>query len=140
MTSIERTSAVVVKDSGPGEHVFKVTAVNGIGQGAAASATIKLDKLSKPRKAKAVKGAAGGQAHRGREVEATGRAGGFAITKYKIAVYKANGKKVDIKVVKATRLKYLFKLKPGRYYFKVKARNVDRWGPWSKPTDLVRPR
>jgi len=34
----------------------------------------------------------------------------------------------------------VFKLPQGRYYFKVKARNVDRWGPWSRKTDLVRAR
>ena len=73
-------------------------------------------------------------------MEATGSAGGLAITGYKIAVFKKSGKKVDTKVVTASKLKYLFKLKKGRYYFKVRARNSDRWGPWSKPTDLVRPR
>ena len=55
-------------------------------------------------------------------------------------MFKKNGKKVDTKVVKADKLKFLFKLKPGKYFLKVKARNTDRWGPWSKKTDLVRPR
>ena len=55
-------------------------------------------------------------------------------------VLTRGGKKIDTKIVKAATLKYLFKLKPGRYVFKVRARNADRWGPWSKPTDLVRPR
>ena len=55
-------------------------------------------------------------------------------------MFKKNGTKVDTKVVKGDHLKLLFKLKPGKYFFRVKARNTDRWGPWSKPTDLVRPR
>ena len=67
-------------------------------------------------------------------------AGGFKITGYKVAVFKKNGTKVDTKVLTASKLKYLFELKEGRYFFKVRARNSDRWGPWSKPTDLVRPR
>ena len=49
-----------------------VTAVNMTDASVAASATIKLDKLSKPREVKAVKGAAGGKAHRRREVEGAG--------------------------------------------------------------------
>jgi len=76
----------------------------------------------------------------GAKWKAPADAGGFTITKYKIAAFKKNGKKVDTKVVKADQLKYLFKLKSGKYFFKVKARNPDRWGPWSKKTDLVRPR
>ena len=55
-------------------------------------------------------------------------------------MFKKNGKKVDTKVVAAAKLKFLFKLKGGRYFLKVNARNADRWGPWSKATDLVRPR
>ena len=66
----------MVKDSGPGEHVFRVTAVNGLGEGAASGgATITLDKLSKPRKVTAVKGAAGREADGGREVEGPRRRG-----------------------------------------------------------------
>ena len=37
-------------------------------------------------------------------------------------------------------MKLLFKLKPGKYFLRVKAQNADRWGPWSKKTGLVRPR
>jgi hypothetical protein len=139
VTAVGGTS-VVVKNSGPGEHVFKVSAVNAIGEGTPASVKIKLDKLSKPRKVTALKGASGGKLTAGAEWKAPADAGGYTITKYKVAVFKANGKKVDTKVVKASKRKYLFKLDPGRYFFKVKARNTDRWGPWSKPTDLVRPR
>ena len=50
----------MVTNSGPGEHVFKVSAVNTLGEGAAATAKITLDKLSKPRKVEALQGAAGG--------------------------------------------------------------------------------
>ena len=105
-----------------------------------ASATITLDKLSKPRKVTALKGAAGGKRTAGAKWKAPADAGGFAITGYKIAVFKKNGNKVDTKIVKPSKLKFLFKLKAGRYFFKVRARNTDRWGPWSKPTDVVRPR
>ena len=96
--------------------------------------------LSKPRKVNEVQGKKGGKLTAGAKWKAPADAGGFAITKYKVAVFKKNGKKVDTKVVKADQLKFLFKLKPGKYFFKVKARNTDRWGPWSKKTDLVRPR
>ena len=87
-----------------------------------------------------VQGKKGGKLTAGAKWKAPADAGGFAITKYKVAVFKKNGKKVDTKVVKADKLKFLFKLKPGKYFLKVKARNTDRWGPWSKKTDLVRPR
>ena len=101
---------------------------------------ITIDELSKPRKVDDVQGKKGGKLTAGAKWKAPADAGGFAITKYKVAVFKKNGKKVDTKVVKADKLKFLFKLKPGKYFFKVRARNTDRWGPWSKPTDLVRPR
>ena len=55
-------------------------------------------------------------------------------------MFTTKGKKVDTEVVTAGTHKYLFKLDPGRYVLKVRARNSDRWGPWSKPTDVVRPR
>jgi hypothetical protein len=140
LTEVGGTSAVV-KDSGPGEHVFRVTAVNGLGEGGpSAGATITLDKLSKPRKVTALKGAAGGKRTAGAKWKAPADAGGFAITGYKVAVFKKNGDKVDTKIVKPSKLKLLFKLKAGRYFFKVRARNADRWGPWSKPTDVVRAR
>jgi hypothetical protein len=139
VTSVGGGSAVIM-NSGPGEHVFKVRAVNAIGEGAPATVKVALDKLSKPRKVTALRGAAGGKLTAGAKWKRPADAGGYTITKYKIAVFKANGKKVDTKVVKASKLKYLFKLKKARYFFKVKARNIDRWGPWSKPTDVVRPR
>ena len=33
-----------------------------------------------------------------------------------------------------------FALGAGEYRFRVRARNADGYGPWSRPTDLVRPR
>ena len=88
VTTVGGTS-VVVKNSGPGEHVFKVTAVNAIGEGAAANATVKLDKLSKPRKVTALKGAAGGKRTAGAKWKAPADAGGYTITKYKVVVFTA---------------------------------------------------
>ena len=87
-----------------------------------------------------MQGKAGGKLTAGAKWKPPADAGGFTIKGYKIAVFKKNGTKVDTHRVKAGTRKYLFTLKPGRYYFKVRARNADRWGPWSKPTDLVRPR
>jgi hypothetical protein len=133
-------TSAIVSDPGPGQHTLKVVAVNSIGPNAGADVAITIDKLSKPRKVKAVQGNKGGKLTAGAKWKAPADAGGFAISKYKVAVFKKNGKKVDTKVVGADQLKHLFKLKPGRYFFKVKARNTDRWGPWSKKTDLVRPR
>jgi hypothetical protein len=134
------STSAVVSDPGPGKHIFSVVAVNGIGASAGADVAITIDKLSKPRKVKALQGKKGGKLTAGAKWKSPADAGGYAVTKYKVAVFKKNGKKVDTKVVKADQLKYLFKLKSGQYFFKVKARNTDRWGPWSKPTDLVRPR
>jgi hypothetical protein len=132
--------SALVSDPGPGKHTFSVAAVNSIGAGAQVGADITIDKLSKPRKVKPLQGKKGGKLTAGAKWKAPADAGGFAITKYKVAVFKKNGKKVDTKLVKADKLKFLFKLKSGRYFVKVKAGNSDRWGPWSKPSDLVRPR
>ena len=134
------STSAVVSDPGPGDHTFSVAAVNIVGASAGANAAVSIDKLSKPRKVKPVKGKKGGKLTAGAKWKAPADAGGFAISKYKVAVFKKNGKKVDTKVVTAGQLKFLFKLKPGRYYLKVKARNADTWGPWSKKSDLVRPR
>jgi hypothetical protein len=134
------STAALVSDPGPGKHTFSVAAVNSIGAGAQVGADIAIDKLSKPRKVKPLQGKKGGKLTAGAKWKAPADAGGFAITKYKVAVFKKNGKKVDTKLVKADKLKFLFKLKSGRYFVKVKAGNTDRWGPWSKPSDLVRPR
>jgi hypothetical protein len=134
------STSAVVSDPGPGKHTFSVAAVNSIGAGAQVGAAITIDQLSKPRKVKPVQGKKGGKLTAGARWKAPADAGGFAIRKYKVAVFEADGTKVDTEVVKADELKLLFKLKPGKYFLKVKARNSDRWGPWSKKTDLVRPR
>ena len=134
------TTSAVVADPGPGKHKFTVAAVNGIGASAGVDASITIDKLSKPRKVKSLQGKKGGKKTAGAKWKPPADSGGLAISKYKVAVFKKNGKKVDTKVVSAGKLKVLFKLKSGRYFVKVKARNADRWGPWSKATDLVRPR
>ena len=134
------SSAVVVTDSGPGTHAFAVSAVNALGESTGATVSVAIAKLSKPRKVKAIPGGRGGKTTAGAKWKAPAAAGGYAITRYKVAVFGANGKKVATKLVKASRHRYLFKLAPGRYFFKVRARNADTWGPWSKKTSLVRPR
>ena len=139
LTEVGGTSAVV-KDSGPGEHVFRVTAVNGLGEGAASRRHDHARQALQAAEGDGCQGRAGGKRTAGAKWKAPADAGGFAITGYKIAVFKKNGNKVDTKIVKPSKLKFLFKLKAGRYFFKVRARNTDRWGPWSKPTDVVRPR
>jgi hypothetical protein len=133
-------TSVVLKNPGPGEHSITVAAVSAAGQGPAATATTKVAGLSKPRKVNEVQGKKGGKLTAGAKWKAPADAGGFAISKFKVAVFKADGTKVDTEVVKAGRLRYLFTLKQGRYFVKVKAGNADRWGAWSKKTDLVRPR
>ena len=94
-------SSYVVKNPGPGTHTLAVTAVNGISEGVAGAASISVAKLSKPRKVVAPRGDAGGKLKAGARWKAPVAAGGSAITKYKVAVFKKNGTKVDTKVVKA---------------------------------------
>ena len=77
-----------------------------------------------------VQGKKGGKLTAGAKWKPPADAGGFAITKYKVAVFKKNGKKVDTKVVKADKLKFLFKLKPGKYFFRVQ-------GPQHRPLGAV---
>jgi hypothetical protein len=140
VATTSETSAKVT-DVGPGTHQLTVAAVNAFGEGAqSAAATIKLKKLSKPRKVKAVQGKKGGKLTAGAKWKRPASAGGYAVTKYKVVVFTKSGKKVAIKIVRASKHKFLFKLKPGRYYFKVRARNSHKWGPWSKKTTVVRPR
>ena len=140
VVSSPTSTSMVLTDPGPGQHTITVAAVSAAGQGPAATATTTVAALSKPRKVNEVQGKKGGKLTAGATWKAPADAGGFALTGYKVAVFKKNGKKVDTKVVAAAKLKVLFKLKPGKYFLKVKARNSDRWGPWSKPSDLVRPR
>jgi hypothetical protein len=133
-------ATAVVTDPGPGLHRFSVSAVNALGEGTPATRSLTLAALSKPRKVTGIQGSKGGKATAGVKWKPPAAAGGLALTGYKVAVFKANGKKVGTKIVKAGQRKYLFTLKNGRYFFKVRARNSDRWGPWSKKTALVRPR
>ena len=136
-------TSVVLKDPGPGQHTITVAAVSAAGQGPAATATTTVAGAVQAAQGRRGPGQEGRQADGRREVEGARRTRAASpITKYKVAVFKTDGTKVDTEVVKADKLKFLFKLKPGKYFFKVKARNADRWGPWSK-TDrriLVRSR
>ena len=118
-----------------------MAAVNAAGQGPAAPATIDGGRRCPSRaRSTSVQGKKGGKLTAGAKWKAPADAGGFAITKYKVAVFKKNGKKVDTKVVKADQLKFLVQAQAGQVLLQGGARNTDRWGPWSKKTDLVRPR
>ncbi len=134
-------TSVVVKNSGPGKHTFVVQAVNAIGDGPkSGSVTIKLDKISKPRKVTGKQGAAGGKLTAVARWKPPADAGGYVIKKYQIKAYTAGGKLVASKKVDASKRQWAFTLPQGRYVFKVRAKNVKLWGPWSKPSDVVRPR
>jgi hypothetical protein len=132
--------SAAVKDSGPGKHVFTVAAVNGIGESGRATAEITLAKMSKPRKVTALRGKKGGKTTAGVKWKPPASAGGLTITGYQIKVLTAGGRKVKVAKVSAGKHRYMLKLKPGRYVFRVRARNADGNGPWSKATDPVRPR
>ena len=56
----------------------------------------------------------GGKLTAGAKWKAPADAGGFAISKYKVAVFKAGGTKVDTEVVKAGRLKFLVQARAGQ--------------------------
>jgi len=133
-------TSVKVKNLGAGKHTFAVAAVNAAGQGAKASTTKKLAELSKPRKVDERAGAAGGDRTAGVVWKPPAEAGGLTIKGYQVAVFTKSGKKIVKKLVSASKRKVFFTLRPGEYRFKVRARNADGFGPWSKPTDLVRPR
>jgi hypothetical protein len=133
-------TSVTLKNPGPGAHKISVAAVSVVGQGPEAVAAVTVAALSKPRQVTDVRGAPGGKLTAGAHWKPPADAGGFSVTKYKIAVFTHNGRRVDTEVVGAGKRSYLFKLQPGRYVFKVRARNTDRWGPWSKATEIVRPR
>ena len=133
-------ASAVVKDSGPGKHVFTVAAVNALGESARASVEITLAKMSTPRKLTTLRGKKGGKLTAGVKWKAPASAGGLTITGYQVKVLTAGGRKVKVAKVSADKLRYMLKLKPGRYVFKVRARNAGGNGPWSKATDPVRPR
>ena len=96
--------------------------------------------MSKPRKLATIRGKKGGKKTAGVKWKAPASAGGLTITGYQVKVLTAGGRKVKVKVVAASKLRYVLTLKPGRYVFKVRARNAGGNGPWSKATDPVRPR
>ncbi len=133
-------ASALVKDSGPGKHVFAVAAVNGLGESVRASAEITLAKMSKPRKLTTIRGKKGGKKTAGVKWKAPASAGGLTLTGYQVKVLTASGRKVKVKAVSAGKHRYVLKLKPGRYVFKVRARNATGYGPWSKATKPVRPR
>ena len=128
-----------VRDAGPGTHTLAVAAVNILGTGGQASASIALRKASSPRKAKALQGAKGGKQTAGVKWRAPASSGGLTILKYQVQVLPKVGKATK-KSVAVTKHRLMLKLKSGRYQFRVRARTADGWGPWSKKTDAVRPR
>ena len=130
-----------VKNNGPGLHTFKVVAVNVAGASPKSGpATIKLDKISKPRRVTGIQGAAGGKLTAGAKWRPPADAGGFVITNYQVKAYTTGGRLVASKIVKASQRQWLFPLRSGRYVFKVRAKNRERWGPWSAATAAVSPR
>jgi len=133
-------TSVLIKNPGPGKHTIKVTAVSAAGQGPQAAAAVTIDQLSKPRKAAAVRGKAGGDRTAGVTWKPPAEAGGLTINRYMIAIFKNGVGKVDKQKVAASKRKFMVELKRGKYQFRVRAKNADGWGPWSKPTDLVSPR
>ena len=132
-----RPRTIVVKDSGPGEHVFQVAAVNAIGQGATSSATIKLAPAVQAAKGRRLSEARpGGKLTAGAKWKATGRL-------RRVRAHQVQGRGLQGQRQEDRRpgrqgppgSSTSSSSKQGRYFFKVKARNSDRWGPWSKPTD-----
>jgi hypothetical protein len=73
------------------------------------------------------------------EWKAPADAGGFTLKKYEVAIFKGD-RKVDTEKLSAKKRKVVLTLSGGQYTFRVRAKNSDRWGPWSKPSDPVRPR
>ena len=132
-------TSVTFKNAGPGNHTVTVAAVNAAGTGVTAADTIKLAPLSKPRKVTGVDGTAGRQRDRGREVEATGRRGRAHRQRATRSRSSAgNGKKVATPRSKAKQAQATFFAEAGQVRASGACPNTDRWGPWSKPTDVVR--
>ena len=132
-------TSVKIKNAGPGKHTVKVAAVNAAGTSGTASDAIKLAKLSKPRKVGAERGKAGAPATVTLTWKAPADAGGLTLKKYEVAIYKG-GRKVGTQKVSAMKRKLVLTLASGQYTFRVRAKNTGKWGPWSKPSDVVRPR
>ena len=133
-------TSAVVKNLGPGKHAIRVVAVNAAGPSPTVGQNLKLDKLSKPRKVKAAPGAAGGQRTAKVTWKGPADAGGFVIKRYQVAVLNGSGAVIARKVVAGSKHALVLSLGGGQFRFQVRARNKDGFGPWSKKTDLVRPR
>ncbi len=129
-----------VANAGPGQHTVEVVAVNAIGASTKVGATLTLKKLSKPRGAKALRGAKGGKKTAGLKWKAPKSAGGLQLKRYQVVVVNKKGKVVAKKKVGAAKHRVMVTLKPGKYRFKVRAKNLDKYGPFSAWTDYVRPR
>jgi hypothetical protein len=129
-----------VKNPGLGAHTLEVAAVNIVGASGKVGATITVKKLSKPRGVKALQGAKGGKLTAGVKWKAPASSGGLQIKAYQVVVLNKAGKVVQKKKVSASKHKLLLKLPSGKYRFKVRAKNLDKYGPFSKPTDLTSPR
>ena len=126
-----------VKNPGPGAHRVEVAAVNLIGASTRVGGTVTLEKLSKPRKVKPLQGAKGGKRTVGAKWKAPASAGGLQIKAYQVVVLNKAGKVVLKKKVSASKHRLMLKLPSGKYRFKVRAKNLNNYGPFSKPTDLV---
>jgi hypothetical protein len=133
--------SLVVKNNGPGNHEFKVKAVNSEGASPFSNATsVTLDKLSKPRQVAGVRGPAGGPLTAGATWQRPEDAGGYVIKSYQVAAFTLGGRLVASVIVGATARKAFLSLRPGQYQLKVRAKNVDKWGPFSTATSPVSPR
>ena len=62
------------------------------------------------------------------------------IKSYQVAAFNRSGRLVASVIVGATARKAFLKLRPGQYKLKVRAKNVDKWGPFSAATSPVSPR
>jgi hypothetical protein len=132
-------TSTTVKNAGPGKHTIEVAAVNAAGTSTTSSDAIKLAALSKPRKVEVERGKAGPPSTVTLGWKAPADAGGFTLKKYEVAIFKGS-RKVDTEKLSAKKRKAVLTLAGGQYTFRVRAKNTDRWGPWSKPSDPVRPR
>ncbi len=133
--------AADVPNPGVGAHTLEVQAVNVIGNGAKAATAVTIKALSKPRQAVALRGAKGGKKTAGLRWKAPASVGGLALTDYQVVVVNKAGKVVAKKKVSAIKLKVMVTFKTtGKVRFKVRARNLDKYGPFSAWTDWVSPR
>jgi hypothetical protein len=133
--------SAAVANADVGAHTFEVVAVNTIGAGSKVGASLTLKKLSKPRGAKALRGAKGGKKTAGLKWKAPASAGGLQLKAYQVVVVNAHGKVVAKKKVRATKHRLMITFKTGgTYRFKVRAKNLDKYGPFSAWTSYVKPR